>query len=185
MLPVTAIIMNSCLVLNTFYEFSFYIFLLFFCKFIFFFFWIDTLRRISCWDLLLLLRLITGFKSFYMQQLQMQSKFNFSLSLLNDFPSILFNSLATLSLSLLRFFSLCIGYCLIINVACSLSMPECWCVWMFVCVCVWLFVVLLWVLVCGCLFCFLPFCCFLSFSSCFTFYFYLHRNWSFLNNYYL
>lgn len=83
-------------------------FLLYFSSFFFvnlfsFFFWIDTLRRISCWDLLLL-RLITGFKSFYMQQLQMQSKFNFSLSLLNDFPSILFNSLATLFLFYLFLF---------------------------------------------------------------------------------
>lgn len=104
----------------------FYIILhVFFCKFIFLFFWIDTLRRISCWDLL------TGFKSFYMQQLQMQSKFNFSLSLLNGFP-FLFSSILscslTISFDISCAFSLCIGYCLIINVACSLSMPECRCV---------------------------------------------------------
>lgn len=110
------------------FKYFYIILLVFLCKFIFFiifFFLIDTLRRISCWDLL------TGFKSFYMQQLQMQSKFNFSLSLLNGFP-FLFSSILscslTISFDISCAFSLCIGYCLIINVACSLSMPECRCV---------------------------------------------------------
>lgn len=52
----------------------------------------------------------------------MQSKFNFSLSLLNDFP-FLFSSILscslTISFDISCAFSLCIGYCLIINVACS------------------------------------------------------------------
>lgn len=52
----------------------------------------------------------------------MQSKFNFSLSLLNGFP-FLFSSILscslTISFDISCAFSLCIGYCLIINVACS------------------------------------------------------------------
>lgn len=107
------------------FKYFYIILLVFFVNLFSFFFWIDTLRRISCWDLL------TGFKSFYMQQLQMQSKFNFSLSLLNGFP-FLFSSILscslTISFDISCAFSLCIGYCLIINVACSLSMPECRCV---------------------------------------------------------
>lgn len=118
------------------------------------------------------LLLITGFKSFYMQQMQLQSKFNFAFLYLYWMISFLSYLLASLFLSQ----SLCLFvYWLLFNYKCCMLSEH---AGVLVYVCMY---------VCGCLhvwlmceiFCFLSICLFFFLFFC---YFYLHRNWSFLNN---